>query len=166
MSIATTEAAAQKVDRLLFRKLYEYPRDEGNIVDANMFYKIQMELAKRGKLKFLCERDTFFIIEMFDLEAGIYHGRIWNSKKAINYEYHPLSKSNSKSRFDFYKKDKFSRYLGLISNWNTTAIKIGEKEHSLISPNMIYAYRIIFGSTLHIDYISFEDFGVPDSWQK
>ncbi len=156
--IMTNGIFAQKLDKNIFDKIYKFQKEEGDSIAANWFCKIHQSLNKFGKLKFINECDSVFILEKLDIETGVCYGRIWNNQKVLDYKYYTYPKQN----FDFSAKNVFSQYIqNLISNWDIETIKKDEKENSLISANNIFSYRIVLGDTIKIDYLHFQEFHDP-----
>lgn len=150
---------AQKLDKSIFDKIYKFQKEEGDTITADWFYKIHQSLNKSGKLKFINNCDSiFFILEKLDIETGICYGSIWNNQKGLEYKYYTYPKP----KFEFSVNNVFTKDLhDLISDWNIETIRKDEKENGIVNANNIFSYRIIFGDTIKIDYLHFQEFHTP-----
>lgn len=119
------------------------------------FYEnIRNKLIAQDSLNFIGLCDTVFFLETYDLETGISYGRIWNSRKAISYEYF-------KDGFTFSDISFFdAETLKLVHTWDVNSIRKYESENStMISPLTIFASRAILNrGKIDVDCLKFDEF--------
>jgi hypothetical protein len=126
-------------------KLSTYKRDarmKAYLTDSSSFLK--------GRLK-----DTIYLLEGYNIETAVFYGRIWNSSKAVNYNY-------SKNILTLQKPSVFTNYqIKLITSWDTVQIRKEEKgngnwlDNNLLI-NGIRCYKK--GSNWKIEEIYFKNF--------
>jgi hypothetical protein len=113
---------------------------ERNKWKGETFHSLRTKLYNEGKLNFINpDFDTLYILETYEIESGVYTGRIWNRKGALNYNYY-------KNNFSFDQQNLFTAYtVQLIQNWDTSAIRM---EESMNANNLPEKY--IDGTKVHI----------------
>jgi hypothetical protein len=126
--------------------------------DIMTFHDVRLKLYRTGKLDFLKDADTVFMLESFNVEEATFYGKIWTTKDSVQYMY----RNND---FVFNTQAPFTTYMcQLINKWDTLAIRENEKLYSNIIPaQWIYGtkithyksspeiYTIRFGRFLKID---------------
>lgn len=119
------------------------------------FHSLRTKLYNEGRLNFISsDFDTLYILETYEIESGIYMGRIWNRKEALSYTY-------NKNSFSFDQQKIFTTYtVQLVQNWDTAAIR---KEESMNANNVPEKYingtRVFLSNTkTEIECIRFKEF--------
>ncbi|MBD8387938.1 hypothetical protein [Dysgonomonas sp. BGC7] len=157
--LLTGKANAQ-LDKPTLKVIYKQQKNKNDILGvANRFDFARQELNKLDSLSFINQKmDTVYLLETYDMETGISYGSIWNKCKRLNYTYY------HGGVLEFKADDFFARYMrALVSAWDIDAIRKEEKRGSKpISPNDIYATRIIIGKKTKIDFFTFNEFS--DLW--
>jgi len=122
------------------------------------FYEnIRNKLTAKDSLNFIGLCDTVFFLETYDLETGISYGRIWNSRKAISYEY--FKDGLTFSEMSFFD----AKTLKLVQTWDINSIRKYESENStMISPLTIFASRAILNrGKVDVQCLKFDEFYIP-----
>lgn len=102
------------------------------------FYDLRLKLYKTGKLNFLKDADTAFMLEAFSVDDATYYGKIWTLKDSVLYMYR-------NNEFAYGRQGPFTAYMGhLVTTWDTIAIRENERRYSNIIPEQeIFGVRII-----------------------
>lgn len=122
--------------------------------NAIAFYEnIRNKVIAKDSLNFIESCDTIFFLETHDIETGISYGRIWNSRKAISYEYF-------KDELTFREISFFDvETLKLVQTWDINSIRKYESKYStMISPLTIYASRVILNKgKIDVECLKFDE---------
>lgn len=122
--------------------------------DIMTFHDVRLKLYRTGKLDFLKDADTVFMLESFNVEEATFYGKIWTTKDSVQYMYR-----NNGLVFD--TPAPFTTYMSqLINKWDTLAIRENEKLYSDIIPaQRIFGTKIThYKSTPEIYTIKFDRF--------
>ena len=132
---------------------YEYKTDIRK-VRKDKFLEVRKKLDTFGRLSFINECDTIFMLESSNIENGSIYGKIWCSSGTINYYF-------LDGFFYFDKTMLFTDYCTrLIQLWDTATIRHEERLNPAgITPNNIIGTRIIKkNENVEISCILFKDF--------
>jgi len=122
------------------------------------YHDIRLKLYQTGKLNFLKDADTVFMLESFSVEEATFYGKIWTANNSVQYMYR-------NNEFTFNTQAPFTAYMSqLINKWDTTAIRENEKLYSDINPaQWVFGTKIIhYKSTPEIYTIKFSRFFKAD----
>lgn len=104
------------------------------------YHDVRLKLYQTGKLNFLKNADTVFMLESFSVEEATFYGKIWTVNDSVQYMY----RNND---FNFNTQTPFTTYMSqLINRWDTMAIRENENLYSDIIPA-----QLVFGTKI-IDY--------------
>ncbi|MBP1615014.1 MAG: hypothetical protein H6Q13_2462 [Bacteroidetes bacterium] len=134
-------------------QLHQYP-DSKNAINA--YFQLRRESNCMDKLSPVNKNDTVFMLDQFLVWNPPYlFSTCWNQTTKLSIE----SKDAGKT-FNFTEEYCFTNYmLKLVSEWNLEEIKKEEIENKEISPEGIFATRIIFNEGQYqIDVFRFESF--------
>lgn len=118
------------------------------------FHDVRLKLYKTGRLDFLNTAHSFFMLQTYVLEDGLFYGRIWSKNDSISYSYHA-------EKFEYNLISPFSTEMTrLIGSWDTTAIRSNERNFGALTHSKnIYGTRVQKnGRKYHLDIIQFSDF--------
>lgn len=126
---------------------------------GDSFHEIRRRLFKEGKLNFINPvNDTLFFLESYELESGVYFGRIWNKKGVASYTY-------KMGVFDFEMQPLFTDYtIRLIEDWNVSKIRNEESLNANSIPEKyINATRVIIKDKEDwVECLAFKEFFKPE----
>ncbi len=124
----------------------------------DIYFEVRKKLDAMGKLSFLNNSDSIYMLESSSIESGAIYGKIWSSNGVLDFYY-------SDRKFNFEKSDRYTKYCcNLIQKWDTISIRNEEKNHpSGFSPEYLYGTRIIRkNDKIEISCIFFKDFPLLD----
>lgn len=147
--------ANAQLDKSTLKIIYKEQKNRNDILGiAHRFNFTRLKLNEMDSLSFINQKvDTVYLLEMYDMETGISYGCIWNKCKILNYTYY------HGGILEFKTDNLFTKYMKtLVSAWDIDTIRKEENGSKPISPNNIYATRIIIGKKTKIDMFSFDEF--------
>lgn len=118
------------------------------------FHQIRIKIDSLNLFDSIRSTDTIFFLESFDIDNGIFYGKIWNKNRRIEYTYY-------RGNFNFNQKDIFSQYTcKLIEEWNIPEIREEERINStMTSPLRIFGSRItLINGKIRSRSIEFKEF--------
>lgn len=150
---------ANKISRDI-RKIHlsQYPDAKDRI---NHFYKLRQKSKSLNEFIPFGKNDTIFMIEVYGIESsGFMFTTYWNNSKRTS-----NCSDNSGETFEDLKGDKYKTcanrmyMIKLVSEWNIDEIRKEEKINRAVTPDGVFATRIIFnGKKYKIDSFDFDDF--------
>lgn len=149
---------AQGLSESVLQDIYTYQKTDNDVLDtASRFNSVRHMLNEMDSLLFITqEKDTVFLLEMYDMETSISYGKIWNKKKGINFTYDHIR------NLIFSDEDLFPEYIQkLVSDWRIKEIRKEEKSSGIPTRNNIYATKVVLGKKNKIRVITFEEFYCP-----
>ena len=119
------------------------------------FHDLRTKLYKMGRLNFINnKKDTLFFLESYEVEGGVYFGRIWNRKGKVEYKY-------NRGEFDFDNAKAFTNFMiDVVQRWDTVQIRNEERLNGNQLPERsVKAVKIINDSSrVKFDCILFKNF--------
>jgi hypothetical protein len=157
--LLTGETNAQ-LDKSILKKISKYQKEGKDVLGRAKGLKYTREmLSETDSLSFINQKvDTVFLLEMFDIETGRSYGSIWNKCKTLDYTCY------YRDTLEFQYNTLFTKHMReLVSTWDIEGIRKEEESDSKpVSPNDIYATRIIIGNKTKVDFFTFNEFS--DLW--
>jgi len=144
--------------KYLSKKIEICSENRASAWHGETFNNIRIKLYNDGKLNDLLKNfDTLYLMQSFEIESGVYIGRIWSKKKFLNYQY-------KNKKFSFDDGEYFNKYsIELLEKWDTVSIRRNEKQFANTLPERwVKGIKVVkLKKRFDIMCISYRDFSVP-----